>query len=229
MQTETTITKFTSLDVVLDEIHSGVYDSLRKQLGNLRSLTIRGALILNLGYIWRKDQQVKWFPSKNLTNLQLIHCACAYAPHIPHVVQVFPALRTLFIAGCGSSWDVIPPRREAGWSIKGDTIWKRQAPLESIRLECMAPWEVIALGVMRTNTLIITAMDPGTIEDAFRDEEIYPGVKILRTEPQYKRDPSVPPEQEGPSNQNRRPNLAQICAERAITIVYDVKALMFPR
>jgi hypothetical protein len=233
MQTEGTMKQFISLDIVLDSMTTAAYDALRNQLGNLRSLTIRGALRRQLGQIWGIEQRGRWFPSLNLTKLQLIHCPSAYAPHIPHVVQLFPALKTLFIAGCGNSADVIPTKREEGWSVRKDALWGRRAPLESIRLECMAAWEVAALGAIHTEELIITALNGGKIIDAFEDKELYPRLKLLRTEPQYKDLPSTPSEDAGGDGQKPHsslaPTLSQICKERGIILKYDVEALMFPR
>jgi hypothetical protein len=230
MQTESTIRQFTSLDIVLDSISMANYNALRNQLGNLRSLTIRGALRPELGQIWEIEQQGRWFPSCNLTKLQLIHCQGAYAPHIPHIVQLFPALKTLFIAGCGDSTDVKPTKREQGWSVRKDALWRRRTPLESIRLECMDAWEIAALGAIHTEELIVTALDGGTITDAFEDKEIYPHLRLLRTELQYQ---DIPSEDAGGNDQippsSLAPTLPQICGERGIVIRYDVEALMFPR
>jgi hypothetical protein len=233
IQTEGTIRRCTSLDIVLDSISMANYNALRNQLGNLRSLTIRGALRPELGQVWEIEQQGRWFPSCNLTKLQLIHCQSAYAPHIPHIVQLFPALKTLFIAGCGDTTDVKLTKREQGWSVRKDALWRRRAPLESIRLECMDAWEIAALGAIHTEELIITALDGGTITDAFEDKEIYPHLRLLRTELQYKDLPSIPSEDAGGNDQippsRLAPTLPQICGERGIVIRYDVEALMFPR
>jgi hypothetical protein len=76
-------------------------------------------------------------------------------------------------------------------------------------------------------------LDGGTIADAFEDREIYPGLKLLRTELQYKKLRSIPPEEADKEVEIPVSDLGltmeQVCRERGIVIKYDVEALMFPR
>lgn len=234
VQSSSLLDRFTSMDIVLDHIDEDVYDGLRSRIGGLQSLTIRGALRRTLGQVWDIEQQSKWYTGRNLTNLQLIHCYSAYAPHIPQILQFFPALRNLYTAGCGDGSDVVPPARNKGWSFRNDAPWGKQAPLESVRLEYVTSWEVVAMGSIHTKNLIITAVVGGSVEGSFMmDEEIYPALQYLRTEAKYKELPPAPVEgetqdQESAENPPTSP-LQRICSNRGIVISYNVEALVFPR
>ncbi|KIM24319.1 hypothetical protein M408DRAFT_46560, partial [Serendipita vermifera MAFF 305830] len=179
--------QFNCVDIVIERLEEAVYDRIRSQIGNISSFTVRGPFRRWLGQIWDINQYNKWYPGQSLTNLQLIHCPNAYAPHIPPVLLFFPSLKTLFVAGCGYTGDIIPDQRTAGWSFKDDAVWGKRAPLETIRVECVASWEIIALGAIHTRNLIIAAItEGGSLSESFRDEEIFPQLQTLQTELKYK-------------------------------------------
>lgn len=223
--------QFISLDIVLETLEEEMYDRIRSQIGNVCSFTVRGAFRRWLGQIGDINQDKKWQPGQNLTNLQLIHCPNAYAPHIPQVLLFFPSLKTLFVAGCGEGNDRVPDIRAAGWSFKVDAAWGKRAPLETVRIECVANWEIIAMGTIHTRNLIITAIVGGSLSESFKDEEIFPHLRTLQTELKYKELPPPPTETESEEETQPPPipHIDKVCAKRGIVVTYNEHALVFPQ
>jgi hypothetical protein len=198
-----------SLDIVMEKMNEGPYDAFRTQIGQLGSLTVRAAFHTGLGQLWDIMQRDKWSTCNNLTNLQLIQCVAASAPHIPYILQFFPLLRALTLVSCGDGEDTEPPQREKGWSFTEDSLWQGRTPLESFHLEHVYGWEIAALGVIHTRQLTIAA----AVEDdvnPFRNEELYPCLLLLRTEGQY-----------------ITSDLEDICARRGVMLESNAQPLLF--
>jgi hypothetical protein len=183
------------------------YDAFRTQIGQLGSLTVRAAIPANLGQLWDMRQRDKWF---TCNSLQLIQCEAAFSPHIPYILQFFPSLRVLTLISCGGREDTEPPQREKGWSFMTDSLWRGRAPLESFHLEQFFGWEIAVLGVIHTLQFTITAVIAGDIINHFQDEELYPCLRILRTEGRY-----------------ITSDLEEICARRGIVLESNAQPLLF--
>jgi len=170
-----------NLEITSGFISGDVYDGIRSKATFLDSLTFRYCLGIALGRIWDEGQIAKWAPNQNLTRLNLINCQNGYAPHIPSLIRHFSSLRHLFISACGDFSDVEPPPRQAGWNRESNALWKHRAPLDVLHIEHSLEWEILALGIIPTRTLVATSLIEGHLFGAFvLDEEIFPGLTLLK-------------------------------------------------
>jgi hypothetical protein len=174
-----------TLEVSIPVMESDTYDDLRSNLTNLRTLTLRRCIEGELGQIWSPNQQMKWKSYQRLTHLNLIDCKGAYASHIPPLVGQFSSLETLAIYACGSSSDQpYPFLRQKGWSSDQDELCNKHTPLKLLRVEHMLDWEILALGTIPVETLIITCVIPSHVPTVFiKDPEVFPGLKTLCLDP----------------------------------------------
>ena len=181
LSTQKLALKLETLEVSVPVLESDTYDDLRSKLTNLRTLTLRRCVEGDLGQLWAPHQQVKWIPYQRLTHLNLIECEGAYAPHIPQLVGRFPSLETLIIYACGSLTDQpYTFLRQKGWSSELDALCNEHAPLKLLRAEHMWDWEILALGTIPVETLIITCVIPEHVPAVFiKDPELFPGLKTL--------------------------------------------------
>lgn len=204
------LSRLKSLDIVMEGMNEGPYDAFRTQIGQLGSLTIRAAFHGDLGQLWDIRQRDKWFTCNNLTTLQLIQCVAASAPHIPYILQFFPLLQNLTLVSCGDEDDIETPQHEQGWSFTTDSLWQGRAPLESFHLEHVFGWEIATLGAIHTRQLTIAVVVEGNIINHFRDEEVYPYLRTLRTEGRY-----------------ITSGLEETCARRGIVLESNAQPLLF--
>jgi hypothetical protein len=195
-----------TLEVSIPEMASDTYHSLHTNLTNLRTLTLRRC-VDDLQKLWPPNQQTQWPSCQRLTHLKLIDCEGAYADRVPPVVKLFPSLETLVIYACGGDSDQkYSFRRQKGWSSGQDELCNKRASLKLLRVEHMLDWEILALGTIPVETLIITCVIPSHVPDVFiKDPELFPGLKTLRLDlPDLAQQLTVAPEPEptpGPASE----------------------------
>lgn len=176
------ITSLKVLDVTSDSLPRNVYDAIRSKATTLETLCFRNSLDLDVGRLWDEDQISKWAPNSNLTQLSFANCQSVYAPHLPHLVLHFTSLKYLIVSACGDNSDVEPTPRNPGWSREKNAL-RQRAPLEMMQIEHMLAWEILAMGIISTKTLIATSLVSGHLAQSFlQDEEIFPGLAILQTD-----------------------------------------------
>lgn len=203
--------KLVVLDIVIESVPLSTWGDIRTYLTSLRSLTIRRALRQYLGRVWDPEERLKWAANPYLTKLQLINCQPAYAPHIPHVVRHFPALRELMISTCGDDSDIPPPPLPSGWNTRSDALCKTRSPLDSFHIEHMEDWEIKALGVIPTRVLVVTTVKRYHLLSCLKEEpNLFPGITVLRLTP-------LPPHLAYPQ--------VQVDTNEGIVFPEDVKAL----
>jgi hypothetical protein len=173
--------ELTTLEITSESLPSNIYDEIRSKSIFLESLTLRCCLAIALGRLWDQDQISKWAPNQNLTRLNLINCQNGYAPHLPNLVRHFSSLKHLFISACGDFSDVETSPRKTGWSQESNALWKQRPPLDVLHIEHTLEWEIVAIGIIPTKTLVATSLGAGHLFGAFSlDEEIFPGLTVLK-------------------------------------------------
>jgi hypothetical protein len=173
--------ELTTLEITSESLPGNIYDEIRSKSIFLESLTLRCCLAITLGRLWDQDHIRKWSPNQNLTRLNLINCQNGYAPHLPNLVSHFSSLKHLFISACGDFSDVETFPRNAGWSQESNAFWRQRLSLDVLHLEHTLEWEIVAMGIIPTKTLIATSLVPGHLFGAFSlDEEIFPGLAVLK-------------------------------------------------
>jgi hypothetical protein len=203
------LSQLNSLEIATARMDESLYEALRTRIGKLHSLTIRAAFQENLEPLWSITQRERWLSCHNLTTLQLVQCVGVATPQVPYILQSFPSLRTLFLASCGGVEVAEAPQREQGWSFAKDSAWQDRLPLETFHLERVFHWEISILGAIHTSKLIVAAVIKGKLIDSFRDEELFPHLRILKIE-----------------YQDIDPDLEVICAKRGITLEPDALCLL---
>lgn len=176
---------FTSLrvlDINCKSLSRCVYDTLRTKGAALKVLGFQNSLGLSLGRLWDEDQKIKWASNSSLTRLSFTNCQNVYAPHLAPLVNHLPSLKYLFVSACGDNSDLEPPPRIPGWSKRRDEQWQR-APLEMVWIEHMLTWEILAMGLIPTRSVVATSLVPRHLAESFiQDEEIFPGLVALQVE-----------------------------------------------
>jgi len=83
----------------------------------------------------------------------------------------------------------------------------------------MEGWEVYELGVIPTATAIITTIKPLSLLELFRgDDELFPGVQVLRLAP-----PTLPPC--GENVEDEKPSIEDLCSARNVELRYDAPVM----
>lgn len=204
------IVRLERLDVSIPVLTDEAFDLVRNNCVSLKTLAFRRGLILPLGRIWDVNQQTKWRPNENLTVLRLSGCHTAYASHIPYLVLLFSSLKELVVDGCGHLSDWAPQLQRRGWSRDPDSLPNKRAPLDLLHIEHAADWELMALGIIPTKTLILTLVLEEVLCDVIGGPvEMFVGVQKLRVYPA-----------KAPGGK-----LEAICEQRQITLVRDAEIL----
>ena len=206
-------TRLKALDVVTEWMPREMYDVLQSStFGDLERLNIRYSLRHHL--LWSNDPSTrnKWSPRTNLVSLQLINCQTAYAPDIPVMVRLFESLEELLVSTCGHRSDVVPPPRKSGWSGEDTALCRVHRPLRTFIIEHMGAWEILALGVIPAEVVICANVRANDIVEALTlDEDIFPGIKVLRVLPEKGEEPS------------RQKELDSICSKRRVKLRRDAE------
>lgn len=211
------------LDLAWETTPRHTYDLIRSNFINLRSLSVRRAFRVwafddrQLGRLWEEGQAQKWKPYANLTTLNLIDCSNAYAPHIPKLVRLFNSLRHLLVSTCGYSTDR-EASPDADWHSTTNALWKVHQPLVTFHVEHMLDWEILALGVLPTITLIASNLYTGHLANALNeDEQIFPGLRHLSIEPLFP-DPETGDTADG---KKEHAFLEEFCKGRSVELSKD--------
>ncbi|KIM30037.1 hypothetical protein M408DRAFT_100313 [Serendipita vermifera MAFF 305830] len=175
-----------NLDIVAETLTPNAYDAVRMCFPALQRLTLRRGIRSYLGRIWDPDQCNKWHPKPNLTHFHIIDCLAGYAPHIPEIVRHFRALKYLVISTCGDEDDIQPFQRPQGWSSQPDALCQTRSHLESVHIEHMEGWEIRALGIIPTKSVMLSNILSGHFVRALdTDPEIFPGLETIHVLPLY--------------------------------------------
>lgn len=202
------------LDLTSESMSQDVYDRICSGLKNLSSLSIHRSFRYRLGDLWEPNTRLKWSPKTNLTQLHLINCQNAYAPHIPGFIKHFDSIRELWVVECGHGSDVPPPTRSRGWSEDPHAIWRVRAPLDEFLIEHMDDWEILALGPIPTKRLLLHSMGQRPIlRPLCRDPEVFPGMGVLLT---VRGEPNEIPSLLKDETDNTVVTLEIFCKERGI-------------
>lgn len=181
------VSNLKALDIVEEWMPCETYAALQVSpaFAQLTSLTVRYAFRHNI--LWVSDTAERlgaWTPRMRLTRLQLISCQTVYAPDIPILVGLFETLEELLVSTCGHGDDVIPPRRSPGWSAQPDALWKRKVTLKEFVIEHMSRWEILALGIIPSLTVVCANVWPAEMLNALEEDgELFPATKLLRVLP----------------------------------------------
>ncbi|PVF97176.1 hypothetical protein CPB86DRAFT_735387 [Serendipita vermifera] len=172
------------LDLVLESLTPESYDKIRSGFPNLQSLTVRRAFTYSLPRFWDHSESQKWTGFREITTLALVNCSNAHAAHMSHIVRHFKQLRELLWSKCGTSRDPLPPPLKRGWSEEPDALHKHRSPLKTMQLEHALEWEIMAMGVIPAETVIIANTDEdGVVEALSHGVELFIGMKTLRVSP----------------------------------------------
>jgi hypothetical protein len=172
------------LDLVLETLTSDSYDKIRSSFPNLQSLTVRRTFTTNLPRFWDPSETHKWTGFRQITTLSLINCGNAHAAHMPDIVRQFKQLRELLWSKCGSSSDPLTATLRKGWSEDPDALPKHRPPLKALQLEHALEWEIMAMGAIPAETVIVANVDEDGIVNALsHGVELFIGMKTLRVLP----------------------------------------------
>lgn len=212
-------------DIATESMYWEIYELIRKDFPNLTSLTVRHSFRRHL---WDDNYsaRIAWSPKYRLTRLQLVNCQTAYAPEIPFFLQIFESLEELTISTCGWVGDERPLQiREQGWSKEPGALCKMRRPLKWLKLEHMIDWEVKALGVIPTTELSLIHWNAAELIEPFKDdEELFPGLKVLRMHQRW-----IGDEEEKQDKQMKKSYgevLLEICEKRGIELRRDAERMM---
>lgn len=174
------------LDIALTTIDYSTWEAIRQtEFCNLRTLTFRRCLRILLGPIWRfHPNEPFWASNKHLTTLEFYDCQNAHSALLCELVRHFPSLRRLIVctSGHGSDNPASPPKR--GWSTDPESLPRVRQPLDFLHIEHGCQWEVLALAVVPTKTLMITNVAEKVMQNILRhDTELFIGLETLRVRP----------------------------------------------
>ncbi|KAG8798565.1 hypothetical protein FRC17_007389, partial [Serendipita sp. 399] len=103
---------------------------------------------------------------------------------LPDLILHCPQLRYLFVSACGGTTELQQPLRPSGWNTHSDALCKQRGPLEEFHIEHMLEWEILAMGTIPANRVIMTGLMQDDLHKSFMvDPEIFPGLNFLRYEP----------------------------------------------
>ena len=193
------------------------YDAVRMHFPALESLTIRRGFRASYGRVWDPQERHKWHRKPNLTHFHIIDCLAGYAPHIPELVRLFGSLKYLTVSTCGDQDDIQPLPRPHGWSARPDALCQtKEFVLESVHIEHMEWWEILALGVIPTKRVKLSnIMKRHFITALESDFEIFPYLETMSVLPLYDSDAMT----EG--DKKLKEVLDSLCKRRGIKVVAD--------
>ncbi|PVF96139.1 hypothetical protein CPB86DRAFT_787283 [Serendipita vermifera] len=204
-----------TLDLSVESISMESYTVVRSKFPSLEHVTFRNALRATLGRPSAASQRQHWMHWKNLKRLQLRRCESGYSADIPFLVQNFPALRELLVSTCGVPTDPVVVRNPAGWYLLPDALYKTHAPLDLFHIEHMDDWEMRAMGIIPTTTLMVTSIQSMHLLGILKeDKDLFPGLKILRLGP-------YPGQRTDLLNNSKWRELVDICSARNVGIRRD--------
>jgi len=174
------------LDVALTAIDHSIWETIRQtEFGNLQTLAFRRCLWISLGPIWRfNPNRPYWAYNEHLTTLEFYDCQNAHSALLCDLVRHFPSLRRLIICTSGHDSDYQPPPPKRGWSTDPESLPRVHEPLDFLHIEHGCQWEVLALAVVPTKTLMITNVAERVMQSILRhDAELFIGLETLRIRP----------------------------------------------
>ena len=174
------------LDVALMSIDHSTWAAIRHtNFGNLQTLTFRRCLWISLGPIWRPPlNRPFWASNNHLTTLEFYDCQNAHSALLCELVRHFPSLRRLIVCTSGHDSDHQTPPPKRGWSTDPESLPRVRGPLDLLHIEHGCQWEVLALAVVPTKTLMITNVAERIIQNVLRhDAELFIGLETLRIRP----------------------------------------------
>lgn len=214
------------LDVVADWVPTRTFDLIRSKFTGLVSLTLRRVVREPwfASRIWDIDQQPKWHPYPNLTRLELNDFEPGYPAHVPFLVQHFIGLKELKISACGKAVSGTTNWRPPGWSQRGDALRNTHRTLITLHIEHMEDWEIYELGVIPTAALLVTTVKWSRLLELFRrDDEMFPGLEVLRLVPQ-----TMPASGVGTAAANDAASMQAVCDSRSVQLRFDAPVTQFP-
>lgn len=219
-----------TLEINLPGLSMDAYNLIRRNFTSLKSLTINGALILKLGFIW-EPSDIKWASNSNLTRLQFKRCDNVYAPRIHHLVRHFVSLKHLIISECGYKHnDKSTFSPVDGWFSANDALWKVRAPLDTFWLEHMDDWEIGCMGEIPARTLIVSNLKGSHLTKALsQDMNYFPGLETIMIEP-HRSFSFEEPDQKSSHIQfdaDAMNFLKEYCQTRGIIVLEDAKPTTF--
>ena len=174
------------LDVALTSIDQSTWAAIRQtKFSNLQTLSFRRCLWVSLGPIWRMaPNRPFWASNEHLTTLEFYDCQNAHSALLCELVRHFPSLRRLIVCTSGHDSDHQTPPPERGWSTNPDSLPKVRVPLDFLHIEHGCQWEVLALAMVPTKTLMITNVAERIMQNILRhDAELFIGLETLRIRP----------------------------------------------
>jgi hypothetical protein len=198
------------LDVALASIDHSIWAAIRQtEFGNLQTLSFRRCLWISLGPIWLLTPNAPtWASNKHLTTLEFYDCQNAHAGLLCELVRHFPSLRRLIVCTSGDDSDYQTPPPKRGWTSDPTSLPRVHEPLDFLHIEHGGQWEVLALAVVPTKTLMVTNVAERIMQNVLKhDAELFIGLETLRIRPPRK---GVDPE-----------SLDNLCRERGWKLVRD--------
>jgi hypothetical protein len=211
------------LDIVADWIPERIFDLIRSNFTALTSFTLRRVVREPWfkSRIWDIDQQPKWNSYPNLTRLRLDDFEPGHAAHFPALVRHFAALDELKISACGKDYSGVTNWRAPGWSQRANALCNTRRQLKLVEIAHMEAWEVYELGVIPTVAVIITTIKPLFLVDLFsKDDELFPGMQVLRMAPQH-----LPSRVE--ISEDGKPSMSDICGARNVDLRHDAPVMFW--
>ncbi|CAG8674419.1 9507_t:CDS:2, partial [Acaulospora colombiana] len=203
------------LDLALASVPLKAYDRIRSNFPNIESLNVRNGSYKLPGRVWVPEEASKWASYGRLTRLQFYWCRNLYAPHVPGLVKLFPALRELLVSSCGDPSDEVMGPLRWDWYLDPEALCKTHIPLEYCHVEHMDDWEIRALGVIPAKTWIVTTIKPPHfLQELSNDDHIFPGITHLQIESESW--PTV----EKPASVI---TLEELCKKRGVKLTRDAK------
>ncbi|PVF99546.1 hypothetical protein CPB86DRAFT_289469 [Serendipita vermifera] len=213
------------LDIALENLMSGPYSQVQALGTSLTSLTMRQCLSWIDGSLWDPFHRVNWSPSTQIQRLNLLSCTGALGFEIPDLVKHFKSLRYLLVSECGAVIDVGTEPRSHGWSHSSDALCNQRVPLEEFHIEYMHNIDILSMGVIPVNKLIITRVVKSTIIHAFQqDQEIFPALKYLSIQDEW----SIYDDEDDEWRENPllKQDIEEFCLQREIALSFDAKNII---
>jgi hypothetical protein len=214
------------LDIAADWVPTKTFDLIRSNFTGLTSLTLR-RLVRDPWFssgIWDVDQQPKWHSYPNLTRLELTDFQPGYPSHIPFLVRHFIALKELKISACGRVITDTTKWRASNWSRQESALCNTHRTLTMFHIEHMEYWEIYELGVIPTAKILLTAVNwPSLLEIFRRDDEIFPGLRVLRLAPQI-----VAAGSAALTAASNVTSMQEVCDARKVQLHFNAPLMHFP-
>jgi hypothetical protein len=215
-ESEKARTRIKHFDFAVFLIPAEVHNKIRANFPNLEALTMQLSFRGPPGGYGDPTKIGKWVQLDNLTTLQFVCCAGAYAADVPDIVSFFPALRELLVAECGAPVHKETGPHEEGWHLKPDALCNTHKPLEWFHISFMRDWEIRALGLIPTKTLILTHEKPSDfLNELKKDNHLFPEMQVLRLEE------SIFNEEWGVYEKV----LEEVCTSRNLSVIKDAKSI----